>query len=119
MACYNAGFAYNNGKGGFKQNKSEAARYYKLACDYDNKSPDYKLHSVACLNLGVLYIYGEGVKQDEAEARRLWSVACENDNALACDNIGILFEDDDNFIKAKEYYKKACDLGLEKACKKF
>ena len=65
-AQYNLGVCYYNGEG-VTQNKTEAARLFKLAADQGD--------ATAQCNLGVCYEYGRGVAKDIKEAVRLYKLA--------------------------------------------
>jgi TPR repeat protein len=49
--------------------------------------------------------------------------ACELGNAGGCNNLGVLYIDglgvNQDYIKAAELFKKACDMGLELGCEKY
>ena len=47
--------------------------------------------------------------------------ACDNNISSACFELGELYREgfgvDANLSKAKQYYRKACDLGFDEGCK--
>jgi len=47
-------------------------------------------------------------------------MACDEDNAFACNNLGIMYLNGlgtrQNLDKAKDYFGKACDLGIQIGC---
>ena len=45
--------------------------------------------------------------------------ACDEGNASGCNNLGVLYEYGQSFSTAKQYYGKACDLGLQLGCGKY
>ncbi|MBR0168943.1 MAG: sel1 repeat family protein, partial [Synergistaceae bacterium] len=55
---YNLGVEYDNGEG-VRQEKAEAAYWYRKAADQGYASAQY--------NLGAMYYNGEGVRQDKSE----------------------------------------------------
>ena len=61
--------------------------------------------------------YSKGDYQKVAE---LSKKACDSGEARGCSNLGFLYQDGQgvrqNFSTAKQYYGKACDLGLQLGC---
>lgn len=54
--------------------------------------------------------------EDFDSSLTMFEQACETDNATACLNFGILLEQVDKKIRAKEMYAKGCELGSGAAC---
>ena len=67
---------------GVKQDKAEAARWYREAAEQGLAD--------AQLDLGVRYLRGEGVKQDKAEAAEWFRKAAEQGNEKARKNLRVL-----------------------------
>ena len=86
------------------QNYSKAAELYQDSCDYGN--------AMGCINLGVLYVNGQGVKQDYAKAFDLSKKGCDSGIAVGCNNLGLLYDSGEGVQKD---YSKAFNL-FEKAC---
>ena len=61
---------------------SEAADYYRKACDLGDGG--------GCNNLGVSFEDGKGVKQSYSEAKKFLGKACDMKNDLGCNNYAIL-----------------------------
>lgn len=61
--------------------------------------------------------YNQG---DYQKAAQLWQKACDGGEALSCGGLGDLYAEGkgvrQNFSTAKQYYGKACDLGLQVGC---
>ncbi|MCG3719916.1 sel1 repeat family protein, partial [Aliarcobacter butzleri] len=53
----------------------------------------------------------------------LYIKACDLGNASACYNLGIMYSDGKFFAKnsanAKEYFRRACDMNFDEACKAY
>ena len=63
---------------------------------------------------------GLGLRQDISMAVSYYEKGCNLKQDIACNNLGILYEDGNgvrqNRTTAKEYYGKACDLGNQEGC---
>ena len=59
-------------------------------------------------------------KGDYQKAAQLCQKACDGGDAKGCYNLGVLYDNGQcvkqNFSTAKQYYGKACDLGLQLGC---
>ncbi|MGG7048511.1 hypothetical protein [Campylobacter sp. M4] len=67
-----------------------------------------------CGTLGELYQYGIfGVAQDFAKAAAYYRLTCEAGVRLGCHNFAIYSFNQNDKQSAKEYFKKACDLGKD------
>jgi TPR repeat protein len=89
---------------------TKAAIYYKKACDGE--------HVKGCLNLGLLYAYGEGVSVDDEEAADLLERAGDGGEVAGCSSLGFLYAKGKgvqrDFSIAIDLYKKGCvgvDMG--------
>ena len=55
-------------------------------------------------------------KGDYQKAVELFKKGCDGGSAKGCYNLGILYENSQSFSTAKQYYGRACDLGLQLGC---
>lgn len=112
-AQYSLGECYYGGEG-VTQDKTEAARWYRLAADQG--------YAKAKFALGICYELGNGVPQDDAEAARWVRMAAEQGNAEAQDILGLWYSDgscgvSQNLTEAALWYRKADDQGFRIAQK--
>ncbi|MBQ7706067.1 MAG: sel1 repeat family protein [Selenomonadaceae bacterium] len=63
---------------------------------------------VAC---GNFFLEGEYTKQDISKAMYWFTKAAENGNLVATNNIGYIYETDENYTEAFNWYKKAAEMG--------
>ena len=98
---YKLGNAYNEGKG-VKEDKDQAAYWYKMAADNGHES--------ACNKLAVIY---HDENKDYAKAMDYLKKAVELGSEDAFYNIGFLYEQgrgvEKNYIEAERYYLKALE----------
>lgn len=66
----------------------------------------------ACYAVGFMNAYGIGTQQNKKKAIKFYTKSCNHNYAVGCYFLSFLYKDK----KAKEYLKKACDLGDERAC---
>ena len=94
------------------QNYQQAFKYYKKACELNDK--------FGCFNLGVMYAEGQGVKQDFAKAFKFAKKACDLNDMGACYNLGLWYGEGQgvrqDFVNARKYYEKACNANFAWAC---
>ncbi|RDU59890.1 hypothetical protein CQA53_11175 [Helicobacter didelphidarum] len=104
-SCMNLGLIYQE-----RQDYINAKAYYADAC----KMKD----NLACYNLGLLYTDEKMLGKKNALAIEYFQQACARFHAKACFNIAVIHANSikQDLPKAKFYFDKACDLGLEKAC---
>jgi len=119
---------------GFRRNYDKVVKYYKKGCKLKNK--------LSCKTLAEVYRNNYYEKEKEAaffykktcqldssdkESCRLAVIfsyyeECKNKNADSCDKIGTILdlgiERRANIRGAERFFKKACDYGHKKACKK-
>jgi TPR repeat protein len=74
------GLMYKNGEY-FKQDYTEAIKYYKMAIEKGNRE--------AMFNLATLYYYGRGIKEDSSEAIKYYKMASDNGHILSMYNLGL------------------------------
>jgi len=90
-----------------KLNYTKAQQFFIKGCQTDKKSCNY---------LGVLYENGLSVKKDIKKALRYYQISCDANIAEACINLGSLYSQLNQKDKAKNSFKKACNLGYKPAC---
>ena len=104
---YELGEAYNNGKG-LKEDKDQAAYWYKMAADNGHES--------ACNKLAVIY---HDEKNDYAQSLLYLNKAVELGSKEAFFNLGYTYEQghgtDKDYTKAEGYYLKAMEYGSSSA----
>ncbi len=109
--CQNLGDLYYKGKK-VKQDYLEAANYYRKSCAAG--------YVGGCSALAFMYEEGQGVKQDDTKAVKLYAKACEGNDFKGCHCSGIMYKKglggtEQNFLKAKEFFTKACTDGDPRA----
>lgn len=77
-------------------------------------------HPAACVNLGLMYLRGDGVPADPARGAALHRRACDLGLALACGRLGVLYDEGRGVPRdpaaARQAWRKACDGGDPSAC---
>ena len=75
---------------------------------------------LACSNLALKLVDGQGAEKDLTRAKKLFEQACTDEVPRACDELGIMFMTGDGAPKdpeqAVELFSKACALGSANAC---
>ena len=109
--CHSLGDFYYAGKG-VKQDYVEAAKYYGKACDGGYLS--------GCSALGFIYEKAQGVEEDFSKAAKLYAKACAGYDFKGCHRSGMMYKKglggtEQNFLKAKEFFTKACTDGDPRA----
>ncbi len=123
---------YDKGEG-VPQDYAKAMQWYQKAANQGDADAQF--------NLGVMYYEGEGAPQDYAKALQWYQKAANQGDAQAQYNLGFMYykgevgvdisqENEEirwlrslqgrpetaDFYKAKQWFKKSCDNGLEKGC---
>ena len=111
VTCQNLGDIYYKGKK-VKQNYLEAVNYYGKACDAG--------YIAGCSALAFMYEEAQGVNLDYAKAVKLYAKACVGYDFKGCHRSGILYQKglggtEQSFLKAKEFFTKACSDGDPRA----
>ena len=105
--CSDIGRVYN-----IAQNYQQALKYYKKACELNDK--------FGCNDLATLYYQGQGVKQNFTETFKFAKKACELNYMNACYNVGVYYVEGkgvrQDFVNARKYYEKACNANEAMAC---
>lgn len=129
-SCETLGYAYDRAVG-VKRNATNAARFYKRACDSGSNGGCFYLALMhyndatglvqdhvraaelnriacqtipeACTNLAALYERGHGVSKDWTEAVALQARACRGGHALACANLGNRFMEGTHVDKDEKF----------------
>lgn len=115
-ACVNAGIALATGDLGVLMPDSEgAASFFQKGCELKDQH--------ACASLGALYEQGDGLPKDILKAKKLYETACDQDIAIACFNLGEMYDtgrDEADIAydhaKAVTYYEKSCASDEIQAC---
>ncbi len=89
---------------------SNEEKYLKKACDFKNGK--------GCNMLGFkLGIIGLGLPKDKIQKQlKIFKKSCNLNYGIGCANVGYTYKVQKNIEKAKEYYKKGCDLKFEDSC---
>lgn len=114
--CNNLGVMYSTGDGGVMKDNQLAINAWKTGCELNNYD--------SCNNLGVLYSFGKsGIKKNVTEITSLFTKACDNNYGESCSNLAAIYYFGKLGTKDKEkaiaLYKKACELKIESACKRY
>ena len=92
---------------GVKEDKAEAARWFRLAADQG--------HARAQAGLGRMHYRGEGVKEDKAEAVRWFRSAADQGRADAQINLALSYYNGEgvprDFAEAAKYFRMAAEQG--------
>jgi TPR repeat protein len=108
FACYNAAWLYDTDVLGIKD-EEKAKQFYAKACRLDSLD--------GCLAMAAIY----ELSRDMKKAVELYRKVCERYGGM-CGYLAVLYRYGDSNLEkdpvlAKKYYRKACELGNEKACK--
>ncbi|GAB7023950.1 hypothetical protein JCM12178A_25090 [Salidesulfovibrio brasiliensis] len=89
----------------FSDHKDElmALKWCQLAADRGNDQ--------AKINLGVMYMQGDGVEKDYKKALELFKEASCNDDGISTNNVGVVFYQRGKFLDALHWYRKAEKYG--------
>ena len=96
-----------------EEDMEKAIYWYKLAGNNGNAS--------AQVSLGSIYQYGQGISRNYKEATKWYEMAAKQNNSFALYALGIMYQIgyvEKSEEKAQGYFKKACELGEEDACKR-
>jgi hypothetical protein len=76
--------------------------------------------AIACNDLGVSLLNGEGMPVNQAQAFQAFERACQHGSPDACSNLGALYERGvgvaDSLDRAAELYQRACSGGAALGC---
>ena len=91
----------------------EALFYYYIGCKLGN--------GTACYNFGQAAYRGQGMDTNITLSVQYFDLGCNYREAYACDTLaGIVFRAEGGTLPdiklAKEYFVRACDLGLKSSC---
>lgn len=102
--------ALSNGENGAAQSYTPAEM--KSKCDSGNM--------IACDNLGIRYLKGDGVAKDAKQAASLFKRACDGGDAIGCHDLAESHRFGDGVAKdiplAASLYQRGCDGGYASAC---
>lgn len=125
-SCERLGMLYENAK----QNLPEALKWYQKACNANKDSV------VSCMQVAQNLIEGKYLSMSVGDAVSIYETLLQNKNApqdyiyyqlaniygakeLRNDNTNITQENPySDYAKALQYYKKACELGMQSSCSK-
>ncbi|TKV75293.1 cell division protein PodJ [Rhizobium sp. AU243] len=107
QALFEIAARYTDGRG-VAADRTEAAKWYKLAADRGLAPAQYRLAN--------LYEKANGVERNLPEAKRYYTLAAEQGNAGAMHNLAVLLASDaagqPDFAAAAQWFIKASDLGV-------
>jgi localization factor PodJL len=107
QALYEIAARYTEGRG-LAADRTEAAKWYKLAADRGLAPAQYRLAN--------LYEKANGVERNLSEAKRYYTLAAEQGNAGAMHNLAVLLASDaagqPDFTTAAQWFIKASELGV-------
>ncbi|BAF71571.1 tetratricopeptide repeat protein [Sulfurovum sp. NBC37-1] len=72
--------------------------------------------SHACIQVGQLFEYGEGVKQNLAKAKQYYKKSCQLQLGKGCWNLAHILIKEHNIQAALEYDREGCKLNYSNAC---
>lgn len=77
-------------------------------------------HALACVNLGLMLLRGDGLPRDPTRGAALHQRACDLGLAVACGRLGVLYRNGTGVprdeARARAAFQKACDGGDRGAC---
>ena len=103
MSCVVLGDYYHRAK-----NYAQALQLYTKSCDGGAM--------FACYSLANLFRNGLGVERNEKVALELDIVACNGGIENSCFYAGFAYEVGKDFAKARQFYKKGCELNNAESC---
>ncbi|MBI5477353.1 MAG: SEL1-like repeat protein [Deltaproteobacteria bacterium] len=112
--CFNIGLRYQKGLAGLPQNEAMSAFFYRRACDRNV--------AAGCTNYGFYMYWGRaGLTTDKARGAALYAKGCNGGDSVGCNNLASAYAwgqgvpaDLDAAIRL---FRKACDAGVQLACK--
>lgn len=69
-----------------------------------------------CMNYHGWYLERAKRQKDQNDYTTQIIKKCNNGDAFSCGYLGSVYDKQGNYYKADEFYKKACDMGENKAC---
>jgi localization factor PodJL len=107
LALFELGARFTDGRG-VTADRTEAAKWYKLAADRGLAPAQYRLAN--------MYEKANGVARDLPEAKRYYTMAAEQGNAGAMHNLAVLLASDaagaPDLAAAANWFSKASELGV-------
>ncbi len=107
QALFEIGARFTDGRG-VAADRTEAAKWYKLAADRGLAPAQYRL--------GNMYEKANGVERNLSEAKRYYQMAADQGNAGAMHNLAVLLASDaagaPDFKAAGDWFIKASNLGV-------
>lgn len=96
------GKSYYHGTFG-RRNRKEAARWFQAAADQGSDE--------AMAWLGICYLHGHGVARDEKRGKDLISQAAAQGNAVGLRFMGLVAEQELDYVRAADLYRQAANHG--------
>jgi TPR repeat protein len=96
-----------------KGNLKSASELYTKGCKEKNV--------YSCIELGKMYVLGEGVQLNSKKAKKIFKKACKRGYTGGCFHLGKLYYQGGNGVKqnkkkAKSAFGSACTYGHEQSC---
>jgi TPR repeat protein len=66
-------------------------------------------------NVGLLYLYGQGLDVNVAEAKFWFEIAAKQGHMEASTNLGVIYAQNGDFKSAEKWFRQAVELGDEMA----
>ena len=106
----------------YQKGFGEKQKYFKSVDWYQKEAGQGNASASYCL--GIMFAYGYGVKQDYNEAFKWFKKAADLRHPRAVILVGRMYTKGEKYVnqdysKANEYYKLACDLGLSDGCESY
>jgi TPR repeat protein len=111
IGCGNLGMLYASGNSVVPKDDAKAFHYLELGCNMP-------LGMGTCEEAANFSEQGRGTTPDAARARRFLLHGCEEGDARACGRMATVFahKNPPELGRARDLYRKACDLRDEKSC---
>lgn len=89
-----------------QEDDEQAIKYYRLLCDLDVGH--------GCRRVGLIH---EHIFDTEPQlVKEMYFKSCALGDMIGCSNVGLLFDDKEEYNKAREYYEKACSANQRTGC---
>jgi TPR repeat protein len=100
--------------------KAYYAEHHEKAVDLLTRSCEGG-NAEGCFFLGEMYRLGEGIEHGDTRAVALYVESCEGGYAMGCNSLGEVYEHgalgvEQDLVRAREYYDRACNLKKPTGC---